>query len=101
MLRKITAFVLRCRLEDIAAATFSATLLIFFLTTRIFVSFKLNGHDIIFILLPAGILGVKSLLEMLSASDSKPGKIWARGNFSLLFSSRWPKSSATGFRFCS
>ncbi|MFZ1072784.1 MAG: phosphatase PAP2 family protein [Verrucomicrobiia bacterium] len=74
MLRKITSFVLHCRLEDVAAAAFSAALLIFFLTTRIFVSFKLNGHDFIFILLPAGILGVKSLLEMLSASDSKAGE---------------------------
>ncbi len=81
MLRKITSFVLRCRLEDVAAATFSTTLLIFFLTTRIFVSFKLNGHDIIFILLPAGILGVKSLLEMLSASDSQAGENLGAGKF--------------------
>jgi membrane-associated phospholipid phosphatase len=62
-------FVLRCRLENVLAFCFSGTLLIFFLTTRIFVSFKLNGHDIIFILLPVGILGVKSLLQMLSASN--------------------------------
>ena len=74
MVQKIIQFVLRCRLEDVVAAAFSATLLVFFLTTRIFVSFNLNGHDIIFILLPAGILAVKSLLEMLSASDAKAGE---------------------------
>jgi membrane-associated phospholipid phosphatase len=81
MLRKITSFVLRCRLEDVAAAAFSATLLIFFLTTRVFVSFKLYGHDFIFILLPAGILGVKSLLEMLSASDAEAGENLGTGKF--------------------
>ena len=81
MLRKITSFVLRCRLEDVAAAAFSATLLIFFLTTRIFVSFRLNGHDIIFILLPVGILGAKSLLEMLSATDNQAGDYLGTGKF--------------------
>ena len=81
MFRKITSFVLHCRLEDVAAAAFSATLLAFFLTTRIFVSFKLNGHDIIFILLPAGILGVKSLLEMLTASDARAGENLGVGQF--------------------
>jgi membrane-associated phospholipid phosphatase len=52
------------------AAGFSTTLLIFFLTKRVFHSFQLNGHDFIFILLPAGVLGVKCLFEMLFASDS-------------------------------
>jgi membrane-associated phospholipid phosphatase len=56
------------------ALGFSATLLLFFLTTRLFCSFQLNGHDIIFILLPAGILGVKCLLEMLSSSESQTGE---------------------------
>ena len=49
---------------------FPPRLLLFFLTTRLFRSFQLQGHDIIFILLPVGILGVKCLLEMLSASES-------------------------------
>jgi membrane-associated phospholipid phosphatase len=52
------------------AAGFSTTLLIFFLTKRVFHTFQLNGHDFIFILLPAGVLGVKCLFEMLFASDS-------------------------------
>jgi membrane-associated phospholipid phosphatase len=74
MARKIISFVLRCRLENVMALGFSATLLLFFLTTRLFRSFQLNGHDIIFILLPAGILGVKWLLEMLSSSESPAGE---------------------------
>jgi membrane-associated phospholipid phosphatase len=69
MFRKITSFILHCRLEDVLAAGFSATLLLFFLTERAFHTFQLNGHDIIFILLPAGVLGVKCLLEMLRAPD--------------------------------
>jgi membrane-associated phospholipid phosphatase len=67
MLPKLISFILRCRLENVAAFGFSAVLLVVFLTTRIFVTFQINGHDIIFILLPAGILGVKALLQMLSA----------------------------------
>ena len=51
------------------AAGFSTALLIFFLTKRVFHTFHLNGHDFIFILLPAGVLGVKCLFEMLFASD--------------------------------
>ena len=70
MLRSITSFILRCRLENVMAFGFSAVLLGFFLTTRIFVSFQINGHDIVFILLPVGILGVKSLLHMLAASNA-------------------------------
>jgi membrane-associated phospholipid phosphatase len=71
MFRKIISFILHCRLEDVAAAGFSATLLVFFLTKRVFHTFQLNGHDIIFILLPAGILGVKCLLELLFTSDTR------------------------------
>ena len=70
MLKKAISFILSCRLENVAAFGFSAVLLVFFLTTRIFVSFQLNGHDIVFILLPAGILGVKTLLQMLSAANT-------------------------------
>jgi membrane-associated phospholipid phosphatase len=71
MARKFISFVLRCRLENVMALGFSAALLLFFLTTRIFRSFQIQGHDIIFILLPVGILGVKCLLEMLLSSESE------------------------------
>jgi membrane-associated phospholipid phosphatase len=81
MARKIISFVLRCRLENVMALGFSATLLLFFLTTRLFRSFELNGHDIIFILLPAGILGVKCLLEMLSSSESPAGENLDTGKY--------------------
>ena len=85
MLRNFIRLVLHCRLEDVMAAGFSATLLIFFLTTRIFVSFHLNGQDIVFILLPAGILGVKFLLKMLSASDSRAGDNLDTGKYLVSF----------------
>lgn len=81
MLRNFKRFILQCRLEDVMAAGFSITLLVFFLTTRIFVSFQLQGHDFIFILLPVAILGVKCLLEMLSASDAKAGENPGTGKF--------------------
>ena len=81
MHRKITSFVLRCRLENVMALGFSATLLLFFLTTRLFRSFRLSGGDIVFILLPAGILGVKSLLEMLLSSESQAGENLAAGKY--------------------
>jgi membrane-associated phospholipid phosphatase len=71
MARKFISFVLGCRLENVIALGFSGTLLVLFLTTRLFHTFQLNGHDIIFILLPAGILGVKCLLELLLASDAE------------------------------
>jgi membrane-associated phospholipid phosphatase len=74
MWKKLTSIILHCRLEDIAAATFSLALLIFFLTTSYFHSFQINGHDIIFILLPMGVLGVKSLLHILFSNESDPGE---------------------------
>jgi membrane-associated phospholipid phosphatase len=85
MHRKIISFVLRCRLENVMALGFSATLLLFFLTTRLFRTFQLNGHDIIFILLPAGILGVKCLLEMLSSSESPAGENLDTGKYLAVF----------------
>ncbi len=85
MPRKIISFVLRCRLENVMALGFSAALLLFFLTTRLFRSFQLNGHDIIFILLPAGILGVKCLLEMLSSSESPDGEPLDTGKYFVSF----------------
>jgi membrane-associated phospholipid phosphatase len=60
---------------------FSATLLVFFLTSRLFRSFELEGHDFIFILLPVGVLGIKCLLEMLSAPDSETDESLGAGKF--------------------
>ena len=85
MARKFISFVLRCRLENVMALGFSATLLLFFLTTQLFRSFRLNGHDIIFILLPAGILGVKCLLEMLLSSESPDGENLDTGKYLVSF----------------
>jgi membrane-associated phospholipid phosphatase len=85
MARKFISFVLRCRLENVMALGFSATLLLFFLTTRLFRSFQLQGHDIIFILLPAGILGVKCLLEMLLSSESPAGENLGTGKYLVSF----------------
>jgi membrane-associated phospholipid phosphatase len=85
MARKFISFVLRCRLENVMALGFSATLLLFFLTTRLFRSFQLNGHDITFILLPAGILGVKCLLEMLSSASDQPGENLDTGKYLVSF----------------
>src|ERR1017187_3188756 len=85
MARKFISFVLRCRLENVMALGFSAMLLLFFLTTRLFRSFQLNGHDITFILLPAGILGVKCLLEMLSSASEQPGENLDTGKYLVSF----------------
>jgi membrane-associated phospholipid phosphatase len=85
MARKLVSFVLRCRLENVIALGFSGALLVLFLTTRLFHSFQLNGHDIIFILLPAGILGVKCLLELLSASDAETAENLDAGRYLVSF----------------
>jgi membrane-associated phospholipid phosphatase len=69
MVRKCISFVLRCRLEDIMAAGFSSMLLAFFLSKRVFHKFEMNGHDIVFLLLPAGVLGLKCLFELLFTPD--------------------------------
>lgn len=68
-IRKFFSFVLRCRLENVVAVVVSAGLLTLFLTTRLFRSFSLGMHDVIFILLPVGVLGLKTLLGLLSSSD--------------------------------
>jgi hypothetical protein len=65
MHRTIVSFILRCRLENVMAAGFSAALALFFLGERAQHSFPLNIHDIAFIMLPAGILAVKCLLGIL------------------------------------
>ncbi|MGO8838963.1 MAG: phosphatase PAP2 family protein [Limisphaerales bacterium] len=70
MLRKIALFVLHRRLEDVLAVGFSLTLLLFFLTRRVFRPFQFSGHDVTFLLLPIGVLGVKCLFELLLAPEA-------------------------------
>jgi membrane-associated phospholipid phosphatase len=65
MIRKSISYVLNCRLENVMAVGFSAALLIFFSATRMFRAFDFGMLDLIFILLPVGILGLKSLLHLL------------------------------------
>jgi membrane-associated phospholipid phosphatase len=64
MFQKITAFLLHRRLEDVMAAFFSTALITFFVSRPAY-RLPLNDHDVVFIMLPAGILAVKSLLEIL------------------------------------
>lgn len=62
---------LNCRLENFLAAGFSAALLICFATTRMIRQFDFGLLDLLFILLPVGILGLKSVLQLLVASTSE------------------------------
>lgn len=71
MMPRIISYILGCRLENVIALGFSAILLVLFFTTRLFHTFQINGHDIIFILVPAGILGVKTLMHLLFASEDE------------------------------
>jgi membrane-associated phospholipid phosphatase len=68
MIRKCVSFVLHCRLEDVVAAGISGVLLVLFLTTRLFHTFQFGMLDILFILLPVCVLGVKALLVLLLSS---------------------------------
>jgi membrane-associated phospholipid phosphatase len=79
-IRKLLSFILRCRLENVMAVAVSAGLLALFLTTRLFHAFSLGMHDFIFILLPVGVLGLKTLMGLLSASDD-PGQNVGPGRF--------------------
>ncbi|HUA65192.1 MAG TPA: phosphatase PAP2 family protein [Alphaproteobacteria bacterium] len=70
---------LRCRLEDVLAACVSLALVLLCVTTRLIHSFQVGFLDVVFILLPVGVLGVKTLLGMLSSGtndeqDSDPTK---------------------------
>lgn len=85
IMRKLTRFILHCRLEDVMAAACSTMLLIFFLTKRVFHTFNLNGHDFIFILLPAGVLAVKCLLGQMFVADSESGANLGTGKFLVSF----------------
>jgi hypothetical protein len=68
MIRRFLSFVLGCRLEYVVAVLVSAALLLLFLSTRLFHSFSFGMHDLLFILLPIGILGLKAMLDLLFAS---------------------------------
>src|SRR5208283_4348287 len=81
MLRKIALFVLHRRLEDVLAVGFSLTLLLFFLTRRVFHTFQFSGHDITFLLLPVGVLGVKCLFELLLAPEADGGESPGLGKY--------------------
>jgi membrane-associated phospholipid phosphatase len=74
MMRKLISFVLRSRLEDVMAAGVSISLLVFFLTTRLFHTFSFGMLDFLFILLPVGVLGVKSLLVLLLSPEAEADK---------------------------
>ena len=63
------------------AVAVSVVLLALFLGTHSFHSFNLGMLDIIFILLPVGILGVKCLLELLLAPESGEGENFDAMNY--------------------
>ena len=63
------------------AVGFSALLLALFLATPSIHSFNLGMLDIIFILLPVGILGVKCLLELLLTPESGEGENFDASNY--------------------
>jgi len=70
MIRNFIPFVLRCRLENVMAVVFTISLVVFFLTTRLFHTFTFGMLDFAFLLLPVGILGVKSLFTLLASSET-------------------------------
>jgi len=74
MIQKLISFVLRCRLEDVMAFGISAALVTFFWLTHVFSSIQFGMHDLIFILLPITILGIKCLLELLFSRDTESGE---------------------------
>ncbi len=84
MFRKVISFILHCRLEDVMAAGFSVSLLLFFLAKRVFHTFPMDGHDIVFILLPAGVLAVKRLFDILFAPDGEEKEV-GTGKFLISF----------------
>ena len=97
MIRKCVSFILHCRLEDVVAAGVSLMLLALFLTTRLFHTFQFGLLDLLFILLPVGVLGVKALLGLLLSSGGDAGREPGPDEIDfVLFSSHWRKFSATG-----
>jgi membrane-associated phospholipid phosphatase len=71
MIRKCLSFILHSRLENVMAVTVSGSLLILFFTTRLFYRFGFGPLDFVFIMLPIGVLGVKSFLGLLLASETE------------------------------
>jgi len=71
MIRKCLSFILHSRLENVMAVTVSGSLLILFFTTRLFYGFGFGPLDFVFIMLPIGVLGVKSFLGLLLASETE------------------------------
>ena len=71
MIRRFISFLLRCRLEDIVAAAVSLALVLLCLTTRLIHDFQVGLLDVVFILLPVSVLGVKTLLGLLSAGSNE------------------------------
>ncbi len=69
MIRNFISFVLRCRLENVLAVSVSISLLVFFSALRMFHTFSFNMPDWVFFLLPVGILGLKSLLQLLFSPE--------------------------------
>ena len=71
MIRKCLSWVLHCRLENVMAIVVPTVLLALFLGTHTIRSFNFGMLDFVFILLPVGILGVKSLLELLLSTPTE------------------------------
>ncbi|MGH8022275.1 MAG: phosphatase PAP2 family protein [Limisphaerales bacterium] len=70
MIRKFIGFVLRRRLEDVIATAVTLALLLLCLTTRLIRVFHIGMLDVLFILLPIGVLGVKTLFSLLLSYGS-------------------------------
>ena len=69
MIKKIISFILRCRLENVMAVGVFDSAGHFLFRHPDFPHVSILGrHDFIFILLPVGILGLKSLLTLLATS---------------------------------
>ena len=84
-MRQLFSFVLHSRIENVMAATVSAALLVLLLTTRLFHSFNFGPLDFVFIMLPAGILGVKCLLGLLLSPEDKAEKNMEPAKYIVLF----------------
>lgn len=70
LMRNFISFVVRCRLENVIAVAFSILLIILFLSTRLIHAFTFGMLDFAFLLLPVGVLGVKSLFTLLVSSET-------------------------------
>jgi membrane-associated phospholipid phosphatase len=85
MIRKCFSFILHFKLENVMAVGFSAVLLALFLGTHSIHSFNFGMLDFIFILLPIGVLGVKSLLELLLSPPTEAEENADPGKYLVLF----------------